>query len=125
MTKRRGVINLKRAYDPPDNADGVRFLVERLWPRGIKKVDLPLDGWLKEAAPSTTLRKWFSHDPAKWAEFQRHYFAELDANPDSWAPIPEAARRSPVTLIFSSHDPSHNNALALKEYLDKKLNLSA
>jgi uncharacterized protein YeaO (DUF488 family) len=115
------VIKLKRAYDPPSKADGVRYLVERLWPRGVKKTDLHLDDWIKEVAPSTALRKWFSHDPAKWAEFQRRYIAELDANPDSWVPILEAARHGPVTLIFSSHDSAHNNAVALKEYLDKKL----
>ncbi len=117
------MIKLKRVYDPSAKADGIRYLVERLWPRGVKKSDLQLDGWIKEVAPSTALRKWFSHDPAKWPEFQRRYIAELDANPDSWAPIQEAARHGPVTLIFSSHDPDHNNAVVLKEYLDKKLNL--
>jgi uncharacterized protein YeaO (DUF488 family) len=115
------MIQLKRAYGLPDANDGIRYLVERLWPRGIKKTDLRLDGWLKDVAPSTELRKWFSHDRTKWEEFQRRYFAELDANAESWKPIMEAARQGKVTLIYSSHDAEHNNALALKEYLENKL----
>lgn len=112
---------VKRVYDEPSPRDGTRFLVERLWPRGIRKTDLHVESWLKEAGPSTELRKWFSHDPAKWTEFQRRYFKELDSRPESWAPILEAARRGRVTLLFSSHDTEHNNALALKRYIDSKL----
>ncbi|MFB3917455.1 MAG: DUF488 domain-containing protein [Terriglobales bacterium] len=115
------MIRRKRAYDPADEKDGVRYLVERLWPRGVRKSVLPLDGWLKEVAPSTDLRKWFSHDPAKWGEFQRRYSAELDAHADAWKPILDAARRGTVTLIYSSHDTEHNNAVALSEYLERKL----
>ena len=115
------MIQLKRARESADESDGLRYLVERLWPRGVKKTELPLDGWLKDVAPSTELRKWFSHDPSKWAEFRRRYSAELDAHADSWKPLLDAARHGRVTLIYSSHDAEHNNAVALKEYLDKKL----
>lgn len=111
------MIQLKRAYDAASHDDGPRFLVERLWPRGMKKEALRLDGWLKDAAPSTELRKWFSHNPGKWAEFQRRYFAELKARPETLDSIIEAAREGHVTLIFSSHDAAHNNAVALKSYL--------
>lgn len=114
------MIKLKRVYDPPAKEDGTRFLVERLWPRGIKKTDLKIDAWLKEAAPSTVLRKWFSHDPEKWLEFQKKYSSELDKNPESWEPIMEALKKGIVTLIYSSHDTEQNNAVCLKKYLDKK-----
>jgi uncharacterized protein YeaO (DUF488 family) len=114
-------IQLKRVYEAESAADGVRFLVERLWPRGIRKADLKLDGWLKDAAPGTGLRKWFSHDPAKWDEFRQRYFAELTANPNAWLPILEAARRGRVTLLFSSHDTDHNNAVALKQFLERHM----
>lgn len=114
-------IQLKRVYDPAEPADGARFLVERLWPRGIKKQDLKMEGWLKDAAPSSELRKWFSHDPEKWPEFQKRYAAELARNPDAWKPLVERAQRGRVTLLFSSHDTEHNNAVALKKFLDAKL----
>lgn len=115
------MINIKRVYDAVDGTDGTRLLIERLWPRGIRKESLPIAAWLKEAGPSTELRKWFSHDPAKWDEFRRRYFAELDANPEAWRPIIEAARKGTVTLIYSSHDTEHNNAVALKEFLRHRL----
>ena len=115
------MIQLKRAYDRAGSQDGKRFLVERLWPRGIKKTDLPLDGWLKEVAPSTALRKWFGHDPAKWDEFRRRYFAELDESTEAWNQLLQAARRGRVTLIYSSRDHEHNNAVALKIYLESKM----
>ena len=114
------MIQLKRAYDLPQRSDGVRYLVERLWPRGIKKTELRLDGWFKDVAPSTELRKWFSHDPAKWTEFQRRYFTELDKNPEAWEPILAAARQGKVILVYSSHDGAHNNAVALKHYIEQK-----
>ena len=114
------MIQLKRVRDPSAKADGVRFLVERLWPRGVKKEELKLDAWLKNVAPSTELRKWFSHDPARWQEFQRRYRAELDQHPEAWQPILDAANESGVTLLFSSHDAARNNAVALKEYLETK-----
>jgi uncharacterized protein YeaO (DUF488 family) len=125
---RRGrsqAIRLKRAYDPISRTDGKRFLVERLWPRGIAKAALPLDAWLKDAGPSTGLRKWFSHDPARWEEFCRRYFGELDARPEAWQPIAEAAGRGTVTLIYSSHDTQHNNAVALQSYLLGRLRWAA
>ncbi len=112
------MIKLKRVYDSASPDDGVRYLVERLWPRGISKASLRMDGWLKDAAPSTELRKWFSHDPGKWREFQRRYFAELDRAPEAWAPIVDAARHGAVTLLYSSHDTEHNNAAALKDYVE-------
>ena len=114
-------IQLKRVYEASSGADGDRFLVERLWPRGIKKSTLEIQAWLKDVAPSVSLRKWFNHDPARWNEFRKRYFAELKGNQSSWLPILEAASRGTVTLIYSSHDPEHNNAVALKEFLDKRL----
>ncbi len=114
-------IRLKRAYEPADPRDGTRFLVERLWPRGVKKEALQVRAWLKDAAPSTELRQWFGHDPSKWTEFKRRYRRELDRHPEEWTPILEAARHDDVTLVYSSHDQQHNNAVALKEYLDARL----
>jgi len=111
------MITLKRAYDPVSRTDGTRFLVERLWPRGVSKTDLRIDAWLKDAGPSTELRKWFSHDPDKWADFRRRYFRELDSRPEAWQPIVSAARRGTVTLVYSSHDTHHNNAVALQRYV--------
>lgn len=112
------MIQLKRVYEPAEpSKDGSRILVERLWPRGIRKEALHFDAWLKEVAPSTELRQWFSHDPAKWKEFQRRYFAELDGKPEALAEIRRVARKGKVTLLFSSHDEEHNNAVALKSYL--------
>jgi uncharacterized protein YeaO (DUF488 family) len=111
------MIKLKRAYDRASQDDGVRYLVERLWPRGIKKAELKLDGWLKEVAPSPELRKWFGHDPEKWPRFRQRYFTELKAHEQSLEPMRTAARRGPVTLVFSSHDTEHNAAVALRDYL--------
>lgn len=115
------MIQLERVYDASSSADGTRFLVERLWPRGVKKTSLKIESWLKDVAPSTELRKWFSHDPARWDEFRRRYFAELKANPDAWQPILDAAHHGTVTLIYSSHDTEHNNAVALQEFLKPHL----
>lgn len=114
------MITIKRAYEARGATDGKRFLVERLWPRGVKKEDLHLDAWLKDVSPSPELRKWFAHDPSKWSEFKRRYRAELDAHPDAWKPILDAARRGRVTLVYAARDEEHNSALLLKEYLDKK-----
>ena len=114
------MITLKRAYDATSRADGTRFLVERLWPRGISKARLRVDAWLREVGPSTGLRKWFSHDPEKWDEFRRRYFRELRSQPGAWRPIVSAARRGRVTLVYSSHDTEHNNAVALQEFLRRK-----
>jgi uncharacterized protein YeaO (DUF488 family) len=114
------MITLKRAYDPVSRTDGTRFLVERLWPRGVSKAKLRVVAWLKEAGPSTELRQWFSHDPDKWDEFRRRYFRELDSRSEAWRPIMSAGRDGRVTLVYSSHDTQHNNAVALQEYLRKK-----
>jgi uncharacterized protein YeaO (DUF488 family) len=114
------MIQTKRVYDPPARADGKRFRIERLWPRGIKKTNLKIDGWIKEVGPNTELRKWFSHDPAKWDQFRERYFRELDRNPPTWEPLLEASHAGAVTLIYSSHDTEHNNAVALLEYLQSK-----
>jgi uncharacterized protein YeaO (DUF488 family) len=114
------MIAIKRVYDETP-AKGKKFLVERLWPRGIKKEDLEYDEWLKDVAPSTELRKWFSHDPAKYEEFRSRYYKELDAKPEAWQPILAAARKGTVTLLYSARDAEHNNAVALKDYLETKL----
>ena len=115
------MITVKRVYEPFDTHDGTRVLVERLWPRGMKKDRLRLDGWLKDAAPSSALRRWFGHDPAKWDEFRRRYAAELDQAPEAWQPMFEAAQRGDLTLLYSAHDTEHNNAVALKAYLEQRL----
>jgi uncharacterized protein YeaO (DUF488 family) len=108
-------------YDESAPSDGSRFLVDRLWPRGVTKKSLALDDWLKEVGPSDRLRKWFGHDPKKWEEFRKRYFAELRTRAESWQPIVERARRSDVTLLYSARDPDHNNAVALRDFLIVKL----
>lgn len=111
-------MDIKRVYEPVSREDGKRFLVERLWPRGVRKADLPLAGWCKEAAPSGELRKWFHADPeSRWEEFRRRYLAELKANPEAWQPLCEAAAHGPVTLLYSAHDEAHNSAVVLREFL--------
>jgi uncharacterized protein YeaO (DUF488 family) len=115
------MIQLKRAYERATPDDGTRFLVERLWPRGVKKISLPLDAWIREVAPSTSLRRWFGHDPKKWDEFRHRYFQELQHHADAWQAILKAERKGVVTLIYSSHDTEHNNAVALKEYLESRM----
>jgi uncharacterized protein YeaO (DUF488 family) len=114
------MIKLKRAYDRVSPTDGSRLLVERLWPRGLSKNTLKLDGWIQEVAPTTELRKWFGHDPAKWRQFRIRYFRELDSQPESWRSIVSLVRRGTVTLVYSSHDEEHNSAVALREYLRLK-----
>jgi len=115
------MIRVKRVYEPSAPDDGARFLVDRLWPRGMKREALQLDGWLKEVAPSDTLRRWFGHDPKKWEEFRRRYFVELDGRPEAWRLILEAARRGKVTLLYGARDTEHNNAVALGAYLRDKV----
>jgi uncharacterized protein YeaO (DUF488 family) len=113
-------IEVHRVYDAPAGRRGKRFLVDRLWPRGLRKVDLPLDAWLKEVAPSEGLRRWFGHDPERWHEFVRRYSEELDEHPEAWKPIRHAARRGRVVLLFGAKDGAHNNAVALKQYLERR-----
>jgi uncharacterized protein YeaO (DUF488 family) len=114
------MIKLKRVYEPLEPDDGMRVLVERLWPRGVRREALHLDAWLKEVAPSDSLRRWFNHDPVRWTEFQKRYAAELDGNRPAWSAILEAAKRGTVTLLFSAHDVEHNNAVALRAYVKAK-----
>jgi uncharacterized protein YeaO (DUF488 family) len=119
------MIQIKRVYEPASKTDGARFLVERLWPRGIKKEALSLDAWLKDVAPSTELRQWFQHDPAKWQEFRKRYSRELEDNPEAWERLLSRGRRGRVTLVYSSHDEEHNNAVALKTFLEQKMKSSS
>ena len=118
LAKDSMAILLKRAYQAPASSDGCRVLVERLWPRGISKQDAKIDLWPKEAAPSTELRRWFNHDPEKWAEFKRRYFLELQARPEALTPIRERLKAGQVTFVFASREQRFNNAVALKEYLE-------
>ncbi len=113
-------ISLKRVYEPPSRADGCRVLVERLWPRGVSKEDARIDLWPKEAAPSSELRRWFNHDPDRWAEFKRRYFEELRGRAVSLEPILERVRAGRVTFVFASREMRFNNAVALKEHLERK-----
>ena len=115
------MIRLKRVYEPASRDDGKRVLVERLWPRGVRKSSLRLDAWSREAAPSDGLRRWFGHDPAKWSEFRRRYAAELKSRETAWKPLLEAARRGRVTFLYSARDSAHNNAVALKRFLEARL----
>lgn len=115
------MLKVKRVYEEPEEADGVRFLVDRLWPRGMKKEQLLMQAWLKDAAPSNELRGWFGHDPEKWEEFQKRYRAELEANPAAWKPILEAAQHGDVTLLYSVRHTQLNNALALRAFLEDQM----
>ena len=112
---------MKRVYEPPAATDGVRILVDHLWPRGLKKEAVKVKSWSKAISPSTDLRQWFRHDPAKWKEFQRRYFSELDHKPEVWQPLLDAAQKGGLTLVFSARDEEHNNAVVLKKYLEKHL----
>ena len=111
-------VAIKRVYDPASRTDGKRILVDRVWPRGVKKSEARVDEWLKDIAPSTELRKWFAHDADKWAEFQKRYAAELK-NSTALADLRKAAKDGPVTLVFAARDEKHNNAAALKRMLER------
>ena len=111
------MIRLKRAYEPPSPQDGTRILVERLWPRGLTKQKAAIDLWLKEVAPSPELRQWFSHDPAKWKQFEQRYWKELQEKPDVIASLKRTCRGKDVTFIYAARDEAHNGAVALKAYL--------
>lgn len=108
---------IKRVYDKPAKSDGARILVDRLWPRGISKKEAALDDWCKEVAPSAELRKWFGHDPERWAEFRRRYRAELKANAAAVGELRERIKARSATLLYAAHDADHNNAVVLAEYL--------
>ena len=108
---------MKRAYEPPSNHDGVRILVDRLWPRGLSKAKASIDLWLKDIAPSVQLRRWFKHQPERWSEFLRRYGEELDAKHASIAALRGAIRNGRVTLLFGARDEKRNNAVALQTYL--------
>jgi uncharacterized protein YeaO (DUF488 family) len=111
------MIRLKRVYEEPSAKDGMRILVDRLWPRGLTKERAAVDLWAKEVAPSTELRKWFHHDPARWAQFERRYRKELEAQADALAQIRQKARRGTVTLVYGARDPDRNQAVILKKVL--------
>ncbi|GLQ97991.1 DUF488 domain-containing protein [Dyella mobilis] len=111
-------IVVKRVYEPAKKTDGYRVLVDRVWPRGLKKEDAALDIWARELAPTTALRRWFGHDPARWEGFRHRYASELDARKTFWQPLVTQAERHPVTLLFGAKDEEHNQAVALKMYLD-------
>lgn len=117
MTEHR--LSLKRAYLPPDDGDGVRVLVDRLWPRGLEKHRAAIDEWIEDAAPSPKLRKWFGHDPARWEEFRRRYREELAHN-TAVDQIRALAAEHPVTLIYAARDEQHNHALVLRDFLRRK-----
>jgi len=110
-------VHIKRVYAPPSGDDGVRVLVDRLWPRGLSKTKAAVDLWLKDLAPSVTLRRWFNHDPSRWSEFKERYAQELDAKKAAVAALIGAVRRGRVTLLFGARDERHNNATALHAYL--------
>jgi uncharacterized protein YeaO (DUF488 family) len=115
-----GKIFVKRVYEPAAKSDGFRLLVDRLWPRGLSKENAHIDLWLREIGPSTALRKWFNHDPARWAEFQRRYYAELKEKATLLATIKKHAKTKPVTLLYSAKDEQHNQAVALRNFLLKR-----
>jgi uncharacterized protein YeaO (DUF488 family) len=115
------MIRVKRVYERPEPEDGLRFLVDRLWPRGVKKENLAMDRWLKDVAPCAALRRWFGHDPARWEEFCRRYDAELRENDAAWRPLLEMARGQDITLLYGAHDVEYNNAVALRSFLEKML----
>jgi uncharacterized protein YeaO (DUF488 family) len=108
---------LKRAYEPPEKADGTRILVDRLWPRGVSKTEARLDEWFKEIAPTTELRTWFGHDPDRWDEFRRRYRAELAGHPEILKDLRRRAREGPITLVYSARDEAHNDALVLRDVI--------
>jgi uncharacterized protein YeaO (DUF488 family) len=110
-------VKLKRAYEPPAADDGTRILVDRLWPRGVTKKRARIDQWMKDIAPSTELRKWFSHDPARWDEFRRRYAKEVHRNAALLDQLRSLARHGPITLVYSAHDEKHNDAVELRELI--------
>lgn len=112
-------VRIKRAYEAPSADDGTRVLIDRLWPRGIAKAEAAVDHWMKEIAPSTELRKWFGHDPARWEEFQRRYRSELKDHRAELERLRELAREGVVTLVYAAHDETHNDAVVLRDLLTR------
>lgn len=110
-------VKLKRAYQPAAAEDGTRILIDRLWPRGVKKTDAAIDQWPKELAPSTELRQWFGHDPERWPEFRRRYAAEIRQHADLLEPLRQLAQQGTITLVFAAHDEEHNNAVVVRNLL--------
>jgi uncharacterized protein YeaO (DUF488 family) len=121
MSSRKRRIDIARVYDAPAAEGSFRVLVDRIWPRGVKKEALQLDAWMKDLAPSSALRKWFNHDPARWDEFRTRYFAELADKDALIAGLLEQAKRKPLLLLFGARDEQHNNAVALREYLQGRV----
>lgn len=119
------MIKIKRVYEEPDPADGERFLIDRVWPRGRSKESVHIDGWMKEVAPSNELRKWYGHVPELWDTFRKRYFEELEREPEAWQPLLAAARRGDITLLYGTRETRYNNAVALQEYLEEKLEKKA
>ncbi len=117
-----GWIRIKRVYEPPSAEDGFRVLVDRLWPRGLRKETAAIDLWAPEVAPSRELRQWFAHRPERWVGFRERYRQELMASPAAWLPLLERARQNPITLLFAARDETHNNAAVLQEFLLERLN---
>jgi uncharacterized protein YeaO (DUF488 family) len=110
-------VKLKRAYERPSPTDGARILIDRLWPRGVKKADAAIDEWARELAPSTALRQWFGHDPVRWKEFRERYAAELREHSAQLSALRDLARRTPITLVFAARDEEHNDAVVLRDVL--------
>lgn len=119
MAQRKPKIELARAYDPPAPDRSFRVLVDRLWPRGVKKEELPIDAWAKELAPTTELRRWFNHDSQRWDEFRKRYFKELQDNEGKVSELLETAGRRPILLLYGARDQQHNQAVALKQWIEK------
>lgn len=119
MTKRKLKIEIARVYHPPAADGSYRVLVDRLWPRGVKKEDPQIDSWLKDVAPSNELRRWFNHDRERWHEFRKRYFKELEDNQQAVSELIEAAEGRPILLLYGAKDQEHNQAVALKEWIEQ------
>ena len=119
MARTKATIRLKRVYEPPGPDDGIRILVERLWPRGVNKQKAAIDHWAKEVSPSPELRKWYGHDVEKWDEFRRRYEAELDQKTDLLDDLKKRVKEGPVTFVYAARDEEHNSAMVLKEFLER------
>lgn len=113
------MIKIKRAYESYDPKDGKRVLVDRMWPRGLTKAKVRVDSWMQDIAPSTSLRKWFGHDPQRWGEFKERYRKELETKKEMLETLQEWAKKGDVTILYAAKDEAHNNAVALKEVLDR------